>query len=776
LIAFHTHAFFNETATDHATQEATRHLNPLAWSNFVYSATRRDYLPAGFSASMPELAMRIHAFVGGRLQRRACHLPSLLAGLLVSIAAAGPASAASAGISADFSGYKPASGVAIHQNGTLLELRWPIAKGEHGRLVLQLQPKQPLIEEMGISQTATGKAVPLLQKVNPVTLLTVGIRDLSKQGWNAFFDNPPLRPHQTYAAALEMKSVRIQSQGRRSTVIIDGLSAGPFRGDLRFTVYPGCRLVHTEAVVSTEKDACAILYNAGLTSPKPAWKTIAWIDTTDKLRQAPATSQDPATPIAARYRTIIAEGDGGSVAVFPPPHQYLYPLDFADNFKLVWHGRGFQKQDWGFGIRQPPEGDKRFVPWVNAPPRTQQHLGVFYLLSAGKAAQALDEARRFTHGDRFKKLNGHLAFTSHYHIEHTLDFLRRQKDQKTAEVPRGLEVPPFVKTFKAHGVDIVHLAEFHIAHTPEINARRLPLLRTLHGECRRLSDDQLLVLPGEEPNVHLGGHWISLFPRPVYWLLHPREGAPFQQEVKGYGTVYAVRDSADVLRLMEKEKGLMWTAHPRTKSSYGFPDRYRLKDFYLSDHFLGAAWKAMPANLAHPRLGARVLDLMDDMANWGQHKYVLGEVDVFKVQPDYELYGHMNINYLKLDRLPRFDDGWQSVLDALRRGRFFVSTGEVLVTDFKVGGKESGQTLRLTGNTVTPVEARLEWTFPPAFAEIIFGDGSQVRRHRVDLSDQEAFSSKTLRVRLHLRGVKWLRLEAWDIAANGAFTQPAWIE
>jgi hypothetical protein len=301
-------------------------------------------------------------------------------------------------------------------------------------------------------------------------------------------------------------------------------------------------------------------------------------------------------------------------------------------------------------------------------------------------------------------------------------------------------------------------------------------LKTLHGECRRLSDERFLVLPGEEPNVHLGGHWISLFPRPVYWLLHPRQRAPFEQEVKGYGTVYAVRNPQDVLRLMEKEKGLMWTAHPRTKSSYGFPDRYRMKGFYRSDRFLGAAWKAMPANLAHPRLGVRVLDLMDDMANWGQHKYVLGEVDVFKVQPDYELYGHMNVNYLKLDRLPRFVDGWRPILDTLRQGRFFVTTGEILMSDFRVGGKESGQVLRLTGGTTPQVEARLEWTFPPAFAEVIWGDGRRVHRQRIDLSDGEAFSSKALRIPVNLKGAKWARLEVWDIAANGAFSQPVWIE
>jgi hypothetical protein len=227
---------------------------------------------------------------------------------------------------------------------------------------------------------------------------------------------------------------------------------------------------------------------------------------------------------------------------------------------------------------------------------------------------------------------------------------------------------------------------------------------------------------------------------------------------------------------MEREHGLMWTAHPRTKSSYGFPDRYQTRGFYLSDRFLGAAWKALPADLSYPRLGTRALDLMNDMANWGQHKYVLGEVDIFRVEPDYELYGHMNINYLKLDRLPRFEDGWQPVLDALRNGRFFVSTGEVLLSQFTVGGKESGQTLRLGSTTTVPLEAHLEWTFPPAFAEVIWGDGSRVSRRRIDLTDEEAFSGKMLRVPVDVKTAKWVRLEVWDIAANGAFSQPVWIE
>jgi hypothetical protein len=312
--------------------------------------------------------------------------------------------------------------------------------------------------------------------------------------------------------------------------------------------------------------------------------------------------------------------------------------------------------------------------------------------------------------------------------------------------------------------------------TPELNAERLSLLRTLHNECRRLSDDQLVVLPGEEPNVHLGGHWVSLFPRPVYWLLHPPPGTPFARAVKGLGTVYAVHNAQDVLRLMEQENGLMWTAHPRTKGSYGFPDRYRDQDFFKSPHILGAAWKNMPADYSQPRLGVRALDVLNDMAKWGNRKYLVGEVDIFKVLPSHELYGHSNVTYLKLDQLPRFDDGWQPVLDALRLGRFFVSTGEVLLPEFRVGGKESGQTLRLTGAAKVEVMARLDWTFPPAFAEVIWGDGAKVNRKRVDLSDRAAFSGMILRVPVDLRGAKWVRLEVWDVAANGAFSQPVWVE
>ena len=96
----------------------------------------------------------------------------------------------------------------------------------------------------------------------------------------------------------------------------------------------------------------------------------------------------------------------------------------------------------------------------------------------------------------------------------------------------------------------------------------------------------------------------------------------------------------------------------------------------------------MPADLSHDRLGRRALDLLDDMANWGQKKYLPGEVDVFKIDHTHELYGHMNVNYVRLDRVPRFDEGWQSILHAIRAGRFLVTTGEVLLEAATIGGRD----------------------------------------------------------------------------------------
>jgi hypothetical protein len=129
-----------------------------------------------------------------------------------------------------------------------------------------------------------------------------------------------------------------------------------------------------------------------------------------------------------------------------------------------------------------------------------------------------------------------------------------------------------------------------------------------------------------------------------------------------------------------------------------------------------------------------------------------------------------------LPALPRFEEGWAPILDALQHGRFFVTTGEVLIPEWTVGGRSSGETLQVSAGEAPELKARLEWTFPLRFAEVISGDGKQVFRERIDLGDTEPFGTRVLTVRPKLAGRKWARFEVWDIAVNGAFTQPIWLE
>ena len=688
-------------------------------------------------------------------------------------------------IDVDLSRYKAESGVTAVRGDQRLTIGWPMGGEETGQLVINLRAGEPLFQSLEVSPRPGASFQPILQSVDPVTFVVVGERRAPEgrppqmSVFNVFFDSPASRPHQAFRSRLEPGQVRVFSHGRRATVAISGLKAGPFTGEWQITVYPGARLVHMEAVVSTREERRAFLYDTALMSESPPGKSLSWIDTEGITRQIEPDPRSGDHAIAVRHRTIVAESPGGSIACFPLPHQYFFPRDLTDNQQTVWYGRDHRGLDarFGLGIRQTERGGGAYVPWFNAPPGTSQRLGVFLLLTSGTAAEALKETLKYTNGDRFPKLDGYHTLTSHFHMAIAMAAL----DEKARGKNRA--TPDFVQMFKDMGVEMVHLAEFHgDGHPDDPGPRRLLELQAMFDECRRLSDSKLLLIPGEEANAYLGlpapgrhaGHWLYLFPRPVYWTMKRGAGQPFREEDPNLGPIYHVGSRADMLKLLEVEDGLAWTAHARIKASSWTPDIFRHEDFFLSEHWLGAAWKAMPADLSDDRLGRRVLDLMDDMANWNQKKYVLGEVDVFKLDHTHELYGHMNVNYMAMDRVPSYAEGWKPVLDALRSGRFFVSTGEVLIPQFSINTGGGGALVEIPGGFAR-VNALLRWTFPMRFVELVSGDGSKVYRERIDLSETGPFGEKMLQFRTNLKGRTWARLEAWDVACNGAFTQPVWL-
>ena len=118
----------------------------------------------------------------------------------------------------------------------------------------------------------------------------------------------------------------------------------------------------------------------------------------------------------------------------------------------------------------------------------------------------------------------------------------------------------------------------------------------------------------------------------------------------------------------------------------------------------------------------------------------------------------MNINYLKMAKMPTVDD-WSGVLEALRRGDFFSTTGEIVLKSFSIS--RAG------------VAFEVETTFPLAFAEVIWGDAKGIHRERIDTSETIEFGMISIKHLVPaLKNANWARLEVWDIARNGAFTQP----
>lgn len=383
-------------------------------------------------------------------------------------------------------------------------------------------------------------------------------------------------------------------------------------------------------------------------------------------------------------------------------------------------------------------------------------MAAFVWLGAERPEAELERLLRYTHHDGFKPVDGRATFTSHWHLKLTMNDLAGKAAAAEA-----------ASIFKAMNVNIVHLAEFHgDGHANDPGPLRLPELKRMFEVCREHSDADLLFIPGEEANVHLNlpapggtppGHWLYLFPKPVYLTLVRPPGAPLSEELAPYGIVHHAGSEADMVEILRREKALAWTAHPRIKSSFAAPDSFKEKDWYKDDLWLGGAWKAMPADLSQNRMGVRVLDLLDDMNAWGQRKQVLGEVDTFELDRTHELYAHLNVNYLKLACRPSSDD-WSPVLRALRAGDFFTTTGEVLIHSFQVKGRTAS--------------ADLEWTFPLSQVEIVTSDGKESKRRTIPLAFTAEFGRSTFDWPLGDGDLVTARLEAWDVTSSGAFTQP----
>jgi hypothetical protein len=656
----------------------------------------------------------------------------------------------------DITGVRPGA-ITVTTTPTTVAVEWPDETSRRWRATFSLEPQRPLITSI----TAGGAAV--VSEARPFYRGETGKR---RGGWNAFFDDPTSHPDGTRVVhgTLTLRGAKAHSIGDRVEVRFEGMSMGSFEGALAYTFYPGSRLIQQEAVLTTNDPDVAYYYDAGIDMSAPADRTagnnmkseIAYYDTSGTLkREVHNGLQAEREPVKVRYRTLAARTAGGSVAVFPAPHQYFFPRDFSSNLAYLWH-RGWRGRV-GIGVRQLRDENWQYYPWVNAPPGRAQRMGVFFLVSDGAPETALNHVLRYTNRDRFPALAGYKTLSTHWHLADTVQAMEH-----------GFKwTPPFKPVLKAMGVDASMIMDFHgDGHPADLTDLRLDELDAYFRALKAQSDPEFLLIPAEEANVHLGGHWSVVFPKPVYWFMNrPKNAqASFEMQHPKYGKVYSTANAQEMLELIRREGGYAYQTHPRTKGSTGFPDKIVETEHFRDPRYLGAGWKAMPADLSSPRLGDRAFDLLDDLSNLGLRKKIFGEVDMFQFDHTHELYAHMNINYIRLDRLPSFDR-WGDALEPLARGDFFTTTGEVLLPRVDLSKSTANE-------VVASVDA--QWTFPLRSAEIVWSDGKTTKHETIALTDTREFGKKTFEWRAHAAGWTWARLAVWDVAGNGAFVNPVW--
>lgn len=589
----------------------------------------------------------------------------------------------------------------------------------------------------------------------------------------------PRNPEEIVRAVARYRTTEctVRTNGARLEIIFPGVEAGIFAGYLQYDVFKGSNLIRQTLMAQTSQPSAAFKYDAGLTGlPLQPTSQLLWRDLArqwQKQRLAGPISQGPAN-VQGANRLIAAQLSGGSLVAFPPPHSFYWARETEQNLGYGWY-RKDSDQTFSFGIRQAEkeidlEFEQNFALY-NARPGTWQRMPVFIYLSPDPAEQAVEKALAFTHHDRFRPLPGYKVMGSHYHVglvERLQELGGPDNRLNDVETLKGIGINIFGVIDGVRGAARHDLGEAFLASQAEY-----------YDAARQQSDQDFLVMPNDENSTsgrgyELGGHHDLLLSKPTFWLNDRQPGQPLTAQHPRYGTVYHLGSPADLMEMAERENALISMPHPRAKGSTGYPDAIKDSPQFLDKNYFGLGYRwGMGIDASEIRLGEyRFLTLWDEANNWMAARNLPPKfaLAISEVRSDYgdrgkpphdDTYGMSPVNYLKLDSVPTVDD-MRTVIDALKTGEYFVSTGEVLIPYFSVQGQGDQRIL----------VAEVEWTFPLDFVEVVWGDGQKTDRRIIPTTDLPPFGKKRFKIPFDATGKKWVRFAAWDVATNGALVQP----
>jgi hypothetical protein len=752
-------------------------------------------------------------------------------------------------LTCNLTGYKALPGLTAAVSDNTLAITWDGEKNREVRLRLTIDNGTPTIRDLAVRNKG-GQWVALASNVTPEYQVVSGVRRATDQQlrplhdlgvaitpevldrirWEAFWDSPlnvpgdsvahggatppvdgianqpglPRRPEEVKRAAAmyQVRSCDVKTNGARLEVSFPGVKLGVFDGRLEYTVYKGSSLIRQAVVAKTEEPAVAYKYDAGLKGLTIQPRSqVVWRSNTSNLwvdYQFGGARNDALVPLKTANRLVAAEVPGGSIAVFPPPHNFFWARETEFNLGYNWY-RKDSEASFAFGVRQAegeedpawqghgPEDRRQNFALYSARPGTWQRMAVYLYVSPEPAQAAIHSALAFTRDDHYQPIPGYQVMATHFHtgmvrrlqqlggLDQTIpdfDLMKGAGVNIFAPIDGGggggagagdLAVPPGGGRGGAAGRGR--------GGAPAGAGRgdRLKNLADYYEAARKHSDRNFLILPDEENTAgNLGGHTDFVLSHPVYWTTNRADGQPFVEDHPAYGKVYHVGTRDEALEMAKRENMLIFMPHPRSKGSTGYPDAVKDAAHFIHENYRGIGFRwGMGVDGSETRLCEyRCLALLDDMNNWVANlptppKYAWAISETYQKGPGDDIYANNPVNYVKLDRLPTTGD-WSPVVNALKRGDYFWTSGEVLIPSYAVEG---------AGNRRT-VTAEVEWTFPLEFVEVVWGDGQKTDRQIISATDLPPFGKHRFQIPFDATGKKWVRFAVWDSVGNGAFVQP----
>jgi hypothetical protein len=591
----------------------------------------------------------------------------------------------------------------------------------------------------------------------------------------------------------------VKSNGERLEITFPGVSMGIFTGQLQYTVYKGTDLIRMEVIAKTDQDSVAYKYDAGLKgiTIRPETRAV-WRDTANMWQSDEFTGTVNLAPavVRAANRLLAIESSGASIATFPPPHNFFWIREISTNLGYTWYRKDSDsvaslgvhqaedEEDPAYAGRGPEDRRQNFALY-NAKPGTWQRMPVYFLIRPGNGKAAIESALTYTRRDHYKPLPGYWVMARHFH---------------TSPVPRllgtdGLDAPlPDFELARSAGVNIFGpvggggVAPSGMAtmgpdqNAPTRTPEAMAAARAKGNDATRMQEQELyyemvklqarkdfLVMPNEELFTGpIGGHNDVLVSHPVYWTNRRLPGQPFVEDSPKYGKVYHIGTPEDLMKMTHLEDMLVFMPHPDTKASAGYPRAFKDSVYFRDENYRGIGFRwGMGIDRSEIRLSDyRCMPLFDEMNNWVADvstppKYMDAITEVYQQEPGDDFYANNPVSYIRPEGQPT-PENFRPVVDAMRKGEFFVTSGEVLIPKYAVEGE--GRKRMVT--------ADVEWTFPLEFAEVVWGDGVKTDRQIIPLTEMPAFGKHHFSIPFDATGKKWVRFAVWDSAGNGAFVQP----